>query len=98
MTIKQKAIGVVVTILAVILLGFWLYSDTQFGQRKLSHIKSSVVGLNRTINVYAYDGKLIKGWQTRSAIERPGDGTQSFFKENGKRVDTMGGIVIAEED
>jgi hypothetical protein len=98
MTVKQKAIGIFIGILAIIILGFWIYSDTQFGQRKLSHIKSSVVGLNRTISIYGYDSKLIKSYQTRSAIERPGDGTQTFFKENGKRVDITGGIVIAEED
>jgi hypothetical protein len=98
MTLKQKAIGIVVAILAVIILIFWVYSDTQFGQRKLSHLKSNVIGLNRSITIYSYDGKAIKTYQTRSQIERPGDGTQSFFKENGKRVDTLGGIVIAEED
>ena len=60
-------------------------------------MKSSVIGLNREITIYSYDGKPIKSYHTRSTIERPGDGTQTFFKNNGKRVDVVGGIVIAEE-
>jgi hypothetical protein len=98
MSIKGKAITAGAVILGLIFLVLFIYSDTQFGQRKLSHLKSSVVGLNRTISIYGYDSKLIKAYQTRSSIERPGDGTQTFFKENGKRVDITGGIVIAEED
>jgi len=97
MTTKSKFVVGVIVILVIIFMGFWLYSHSQFGQRKISHFESNIIGLNRVITVYSYDGKPIKSYPTRSQIERTGDGTQSFFTDKRKRIDVSGGIVISEE-
>jgi hypothetical protein len=97
MTTKVKVVLSVIAIVLVILLGFYVYSHTQFGQRKISHFESNIIGLSRDITVYSFDGKPIRTYHTRSQIEKTGDGTLSFFTEKRKRVDVNGGIVISEE-
>jgi hypothetical protein len=61
----------------------------------VSHFKSKWIGLDRTITLYANDGKPIKKWDCRSQVE---DNGGSFrFMSNGKAVQISGTVVIEEK-
>ena len=61
----------------------------------IKHLKSSFVGLNRIITLYAADGKVIREWTTKANIEDNG-GTIYFLDANGKAI-TVSGTFIVEE-
>jgi uncharacterized lipoprotein YehR (DUF1307 family) len=64
-------------------------------EQDVSHFKSKWIGLDRTITLYANDGKPIKKWDCRSQVE---DNGGSFrFMSNGKAVQISGTIVIEEK-
>lgn len=63
-------------------------------QQAGSHLKSSMVGLNRTITLYASDGRVIKQWSGRFKVETAG--ASARFIHKGKAVYIAGSFVIEE--
>ena len=53
-------------------------------------------GLDRTVSVYSYDGKLIKSYTGRFDVSD--DSGETYFDVDGKRIIIQGGIVINEEN
>jgi len=64
-------------------------------RNELQHLKSDMVGLNRTITLYAADGSVIKTWTTTAKVEDRG-GSCYFLDTRGKSVIVAGNFVIQE--
>lgn len=60
------------------------------------HIKSSVLGLKRTITLYAADGSVIREWHAKAKVEDNG-GTAYFIDDGGHAITVSGTFVIEEE-
>ncbi|MBD3242990.1 MAG: hypothetical protein GF331_20525 [Chitinivibrionales bacterium] len=63
-------------------------------QQAGSHFKSSMIGLDRTITLYASDGSVIKQWSGRFKVEAAG--ASARFIHKGKAVYVAGTFVIEE--
>lgn len=63
-------------------------------QQQVSHLKSDLVGLERSIELYANDGSKIKEWQGRYKVEVTGNSAR--FMHKGKAVNIAGTFVIEE--
>jgi hypothetical protein len=94
MTLKTKAIIAGIGILAVLLLGMYLYLSLPSVQQRISHAESRAIGLDRTITLYSNDGKPIKSWKGRVQVELEGGAAR--FILNGKAVMISGTYVIEE--
>ena len=85
--------------IAVVLTGsgaLYAFKDGALGQWA-SHVKSAVVGLNRTATVYNLGSNVpVKVYQFNSQVEYKS--TSVRFLANGKVVNITGGLVIIEED
>lgn len=79
------------------LFGFrWYYQSTASGQRALKTQESNLGGgLYRTVEVYSYDGDLIKSWSGEFDVTE--NDQETFFDIDGRRVIIQGGIIINEE-
>ncbi len=64
-------------------------------QQRVSHLKSNLVGLDRTITLYAHDGSVIRAWDGRFQVEASA-GSARFIHE-GKAVYIAGTFVIEEK-
>lgn len=83
-------------LLALVLLT--LSSCTESTQRNLKSIKSNWTGgLNRKVEVYDYNGGLIKSWEGRFDVRETDQNSVYFDDADGKRVIISGGIIINEE-
>ena len=77
---------------------FVLSSCTESTQRNLKSIKSNWTGgLNRKVEVYDYNGGLIKSWEGRFDVRETDQNSVYFDDADGKRVIISGGIIINEE-
>lgn len=79
------------------LAGFRLYfKNSASGQRALKTQESNFGGgLNRVVEVYSYDGDLIKSWSGEFDVTE--NDQETFFDIDGRRVIIQGGIIINEE-
>lgn len=67
-------------------------------KRNVKSLKSDFGGgLNRVINVYSYDAKLLKQYKGNIDIEESEGGGKVKFDFNGKRYIIYNAIVIVEE-
>lgn len=81
-------------ILIVLALAIFALCGCEDIKHEVSHIKSSVIGLNRTVTLYAVDGSPIKVWQGGMKVETE-TGIARFIYE-GKAVIISGTYVIEE--
>jgi hypothetical protein len=73
-----------------------LFSGCTERQRQdYSHWKSDLVGLKRTITLYAADGKQIKSWSGRYKVDVQGGSAR--FLHDGKAIIISGTFIIEEE-
>lgn len=93
-TSGQGIISVVVIVLIVIGALFGL-SQLKGCEQQLKHAKSNIIGLDRTMTVYACNGSIIKQWEGRVQIETK-DGIPRFIVD-GKAVHAMGTVIIEEK-
>jgi len=61
-----------------------------------SHIKSATIGIDRTITLFDYSGKVIKQWKTSGQVEDQGGSFRIMLP--GQKVVTISGTVIIEEN
>lgn len=98
-TISGRALTIVIAAIVIIgmLLGIrWYYQNTASGQRALKTQESNLGGgLYRTVEVYSYDGDLIKSWSGEFDVTE--NDQETFFDIDGRRVIIQGGIIINEE-
>jgi hypothetical protein len=64
-------------------------------QHSISHVKSAVIGLNRTVTLYANDGSVIKTWNGRFQVEC--NGSTAKFIDEGKAITISGTFLIEEK-
>ena len=64
-------------------------------KKKSRHFKSNLVGLDRTITLYAMDGSVIRQWDCKAKIEIKGN-VISFIDENDKEIKLSGTAVIEQ--
>jgi len=62
----------------------------------MSHMQSSLIGLNRTITLYGATGQVIRTWDIKGKIEDAG-GTCRFLTDSGKAITVSGTFVIEEK-
>jgi hypothetical protein len=87
----KKLVLVALTLLA-------LTSCTESQQRNLKSIQSNWTGgLNRKVEVYDYNGGLIKSWEGKFDVKETDRNSVYFDDADGKRVIISGGIIINEE-
>ena len=94
----KKNKSLLVILIAVVLLVFMLTSCTESTQRNLKSIQSNWTGgLNRKVEVYDYNGGLIKSWEGKFDVKETDRNSVYFDDAYGKRVIISGGIIINEE-
>lgn len=87
----KKLVLVALTLLA-------LTSCTESQQREIKSIQSNWTGgLNRKVEVYDYNGGLIKSWEGKFDVRETDQNSVYFDDAEGKRVIISGGIIINEE-
>lgn len=96
---KKKMLGLVLSVgLVVGLSGCGVASV----ERGIKDMQSSVTGLDRVVEVYDYNGELLKKYRGKIDIEAPTEGSSMQqkvkFDVNGKRVMIYNGIVVVEEE
>lgn len=96
---KSTIIAFIVAALIIIstfcALSFY-YHNTESGKRQVRTQKSDFSGgLNRTVSVYSYDGKILGQWTGKFDVTE--DDKETYFDIDGKRVIIQGGIIINEE-
>jgi len=66
---------------------------------KVKEIQSDVFGLNREVNVYSLDGKLVKTINGKFKVLYPSNTRLEFVKEDGKKITVTGfySAVIEEK-
>lgn len=75
-----------------------LTSCTETQQRNLKSVKSNWTGgLNRKVEVYDYNGGLIKSWKGKFDVRETDLNSVYFDDAEGRRVIISGGIIINEE-
>ena len=81
----------------VMLLGVLLLASgcTERQRQDLSHWKSDLIGLKRTITLYANNGKPIKSWTGRYKVELIGSAAR--FIHEGEAVIISGTYIIEEQ-
>lgn len=97
-------LGVIITVIisAACVLGtgvglHWYFSSTERGSRALKTQQSELGGgLNRTVTVYSYDGKILGKWTGKFDVTE--DDQETYFDVKDKRVIIQGGIIINEEN
>lgn len=90
--------SLLVILIAVGLLVFMLVSCTESQQREIKSIQSNWAGgLNRRVEVYDYNGGLIKSWEGKFDVKETDRNSVYFDDAYGKRVIISGGIIINEE-
>ena len=83
-------------LVAVVLLSVVLAGCTGSQQRGLKSFKSNVVGgLDRTVTLYDYNGKVVRSWSGK--IDISDSQLETDFLVDGKRVIVHGGITVIEE-
>ncbi len=95
MTLKTKMIIAGIAVLVISLVVLYAYFSLPSVQQRISHAESSAIGLDRTITLYANDGKPIKSWKGRVQVETEGGAAR--FILHGKAV-TISGTYIIEEN
>ncbi|QDP40275.1 hypothetical protein [Radiobacillus deserti] len=99
----RKNVGKTVFVVAITtaLIGgglFWYFTQTASGQRAVKSLDSNVSGgLERTVEVYDYNGKLVEKYEGKIDIREQDVSGKVLFDMNGKRHIINGGIVIIEE-
>ena len=85
------------SIILVVIMILAMCSGCASWRRDIKSIKSDFHnGLDRTVTVYDYNGKIIKSWSGKFDVSS--SETEVYFDdENNKRVIIHGGIVINEE-
>lgn len=91
----RKRTVVMVFILAALGMALTASGCTKGCQQKVSHVKSSLIGLDRTITLYAYDGSIIKSWDGRFQVETGGSSARFIYE--GRAVYISGTFVIEEK-
>jgi hypothetical protein len=80
----------------LILIPIFLSGCTEKQRQDLSHWKSDLIGLKRSITLYSNDGKPIKKWKGRFKVEVNGGAAR--FIVDGKAVIISGTYIIEELD
>lgn len=73
-----------------------LMASCQKWGKGIKHIKSSYVGLHRTVTVYDCQGKPIRQWTGKFMVETT-NGTISFIGEDGKERKATGTVIVEEQ-
>jgi hypothetical protein len=81
---------------SLVALSLTLAGCTERQRQDLSHWKSDLIGLKRTITLYSHDGKPIKKWNGRFKVEVHGGAAR--FIVDGKAVIISGAYIIEETD
>jgi hypothetical protein len=81
-----------IVIIGIIIVPFML---TESGRNELSHMKSDLIGLNRSVTLYAMDGTVITNYSGRFKVEHT-NGSYRFLNEDNKAI-TLSGTVLIEE-
>ena len=83
--IKKAVMAVVGVIVVVLIIGAVIFFSRSSTQRSLKDFESEYSGgLNRTVNVYSYDGKKIASYEGRIDVAENVNGTVKF-ELKGKR-------------
>lgn len=99
-TDSNQIAGVGTFIIAIVLaLGMlWYFNNTAVGARYVKSFDSNVSGgLERTVEVYDYNGQLIKEYEGKIDIKEDGEAGKTLFDLNGKRSIIKNAIVIIDE-
>ena len=92
----MKKIFLTLAVIGAMTIG--LASCTESAQRNLKSIKSEWTGgLNRRVEVYDYNGNLIKSWEGKFDVQETDRNSVYFDDAMGRRVIVHGGIIINEE-
>jgi len=74
----------------------FMFLGCQRVKQRVKHYQSAVVGLDREVTLYAYDGSVIKSWSGKFNIETE-NGLCRFVKKDGGIVFISGTYIIEEK-
>ena len=91
----SDAVATIMTILFVAVCIFIMSSCGSCKRFIKEQASDFSAGIERTITLYDYNGKVIKKWEGK--IDMSNSATESYFLIGEKRVIIHGGIVVVEE-
>ena len=92
----KRAIKVCIVVTMILAISVPLFGCASM-TRCTKSLQSDVTGgLDRTVTVYSYDGKIIAQYEGKIDISEESD-TEVMFDLNGKRTIITNGIVITQE-
>lgn len=92
----RKIITTGFIICALFLTGL-MFFNSMWGQRIVKNITSNTKGLERTVQVYSYNGKLLKEYKGNMVVEDGDGGTISIIVGNEKHIFSNATVIITEE-
>lgn len=95
---RLVALSCCAAVILLVFLGFhWYFTGTESGKRFAKSWDSNLSGgIDRTVTVYSYDGKVIEQWSGKFDVTE--NDKETYFDIDGKRVVIQGGIIINEEN
>lgn len=87
--------GFISVLVLVLILPIWIIFSTSSGEQFRKHFWSGVSGLQRTVNFYDCNGKVIKSWTGDLNLEDKGGSIR--FIADGKAVIVGGNFVVEEK-
>ena len=83
-------------VLIILVCFAFLFISCERLKKRVKHVKSEYVGLERIVTLYSYDGKVIKQWEGKFMVEIEG-GLIAFIDDDGKEIKVMGVFTVEEK-
>ena len=94
MKIKLMIGGVVIAVCV----GGFLFFNSMLGQRIMKNITSNTAGIERTVEVYSYNGDKLKEYKGNVVVEDGNGGTISIIVGTEKHIFSNVSVIISEND
>ena len=96
---KKKITTTLITIVivAMIAVGGYLFSSSMYGKKIINNITSNTTGIKGSVEVYAYDGTLLKSYDGNIKVDDGKGGTISIIVGNDKHTFANATVVITEK-
>lgn len=97
---KKKYIIAAFIFSILIIAGWWYFGSARMNRIYRDVMTDHLGGADRTVEVYTYDGKLLKTYHGRIDVKDSSsvDGETELLINNDRRVSIINGIVIIEEN
>ena len=87
---------IVIAIVAILIVVASRLMGCQGIKKSIKHVKSSLVGIEREVTLYADDGTVIRKWSGKFMVEVEQGGVFSWIGDDGREMKIMGTAIVEE--